>query len=147
VTVIRPILYAEDDENDAFIFARACREAEISNALVIVADGNAAIEYLAGKGQYASREKYPLPCLILLDLKMPGQSGLEVLKWIRTQPSVCTIPVLMLTSSSQAGDIHRSYIHGANGFLAKPSKMDDVVIMAKGIRDYWLRLNLGSGGE
>jgi CheY-like chemotaxis protein len=143
-----PILYAEDDENDASLFKRAFKEAEIRHPLLIVPDGNAAVEYLAGKGSYMNREKYPLPCLILLDLKMPGKSGLEVLKWIRARPSsVSTVPVLMLTSSSQDGGVHRSYLQGANGYLVKPTKMDDVLVMARAIKDYWLILNLHSSIE
>jgi CheY-like chemotaxis protein len=142
-----PILYAEDDDNDAFLFNRAFQEAEIRNPLLIVPDGNTAIEYLTGKGSYTNREKYPLPCLILLDLKMPGKSGLEVLKWVRSHPSVSTIPVLMLTSSSQDGDVHRSYLQGANGYLVKPNKMDDVLTMARAIKGYWLNLNLHSSME
>ena len=110
-----PILYAEDDENDAFLANHAFEKAGILNPLVVVSDGKAAIEYLAGTAQYANRTEYPLPCLVLLDLKMPGVSGLEVLKWIRSQRSVCTLPVLMLTSSNQDGDVHRAYILGANG--------------------------------
>jgi len=140
-----PILYAEDDKNDAFLANRAFKRAEILNPLVVVSDGKAAIEYLAGTGQYANRAEYPLPCLVLLDLKLPRVSGLEVLKWIRSQPSVCTVPVLMLTSSNQDGDIHRTYILGANGYLIKPSKTDEMLVMAKGIRDFWLILNRNTG--
>ncbi len=140
----QPILYAEDDENDAFLFKRAFKEAGIRNPLLIVPDGNTAIDYLAGKGAYTNRAKYPLPCLILIDLKMPGKSGLEVLKWIRTRPSVSIVPVLMLTSSNQDGDVHRSYLQGANGYLVKPNKEDDVLVMAKAIKAYWLNLNLHS---
>jgi len=136
-----PILYAEDDENDALLANYAFEKAEILNPLVVVSDGKAAIEYLAGTGQYANRTEYPLPCLILLDLKLPRVSGLEVLKWIRSQPSVCTLPVLILTSSNQDGDVHRAYILGANGYLMKPSKTDEMLVMAKGIRDFWLILN------
>jgi CheY-like chemotaxis protein len=143
----RPIVYAEDDENDAILFKRAFKEAQIHNPLLVFADGNTLIEYLAGKGSYGNREKYPLPCLILLDLKMPGKSGLEALKWIRARPSVSTLPVLMLTSSSQDGDVHRSYLQGANGYLVKPNKMDDVLAMARAIKDYWLNLNLRSAIE
>ena len=136
-----PILYAEDDGNDALLANYAFEKAQILNPLVVVPDGKAAIEYLAGTGQYANRTEYPLPCLILLDLKLPRVSGLEVLKWIRSQPSVCTLPVLILTSSNQDGDVHRAYILGANGYLMKPSKTDEMLVMAKGIRDFWLILN------
>lgn len=78
-----PILYAEDDENDALLANYAFEKAEIVNSLVVVPDGKAAIEYLAGTGKYANRTEYPLPCMVLLDIKMPHISGLEVLKWIR----------------------------------------------------------------
>ncbi len=144
-----PILYAEDDENDAFLTKLAFAQAKISNPLIIVPDGDAALAYLAGTGQYASRDEYPLPCLVLLDVKMPRKSGLDVLKWIRTQPSICTLTVLMLTSSNQDGDIHRAYILGANGYLEKPNKPDEMLAMAKGIKDFWLTLNRNapSGGH
>lgn len=141
----RPILYAEDDENDAVLTNYAFEKAEILNPLVVVADGKTAIEYLAGTGQYSNRTKYPLPCLVLLDLKLPRASGMEVLEWIRSQPTVCTLPVLMLTSSNQDSDIHRAYILGANGYLIKPSKTDEMLMMAKGIRDFWLILNRNPG--
>src|ERR1051325_8213953 len=128
-----PILYAEDDENDAVLTNYAFEKAQILNPLVVVADGKTAIEYLAGTGQYANHTQYPLPCLVLLDLKMPRICGLDVLKWIRMQPSVCTLPVLILTSSNQDSDIHRAYILGANGYLIKPSKTDELLMMVKGI--------------
>jgi len=141
------ILYAEDDENDAFLVERAFNQAQVPNALVIVPDGNTAIQYLAGTGKYADREKHPIPCLVLLDLKMVGKSGLEVLKWIRTHPTVCTLPVLMLTSSNLDGDVHRAYLMGANGYLVKPNTPDEMLIMAKGIKDYWLLLNRNTGSD
>ncbi len=140
-----PILYAEDDENDAFLANLAFKKAEILNPLVVISDGKAAIDYLAGTGQYANRTEYPLPCLVLLDLKMPRVSGLEVLKWIRGQPSFCTMPVLMITSSNLDGDVHRAYLLGANGYLIKPSKTDEMLVVAKGIRDFWLILNRNTG--
>jgi CheY-like chemotaxis protein len=137
-----PVLYAEDDENDAFLIKRAFRQAEVTNPLVIVSDGNAAIEYLSGKGNYAQREEHPLSCLVLLDLKMPGKSGLEVLEWKLNQPSLSTLPTLMLTSSSQERDIRQAYLLGANGYLLKPSTPDGMVLLAKAIKDYWLSANL-----
>lgn len=140
-----PILYAEDDENDAFLANHAFKKAEVLNPLVVVSDGKAAIEYLAGTGQYANRTEYPLPCLVLLDMKLSRVSGLEVLKWIRSQGSVRTVPVLMLTSSNQDDDVHRAYILGANGYLIKPSKAGEMLVMAKGIRDFWLMLNRNIG--
>jgi CheY-like chemotaxis protein len=140
------ILFAEDDENDAFLIQRAWAQAGIPHRLIIVEDGKAAIDYFAGNGAYADRAKYPLPCLVLLDLNMPGTSGIEVLKWIRTKPTTVALPVVMLTSSNHEADVHRSYVQGANGYLVKPSRLEDMVTMAKGIRDYWLVLNRGATG-
>ncbi len=141
------ILYAEDDENDAFFLQRAFQQAEIQQRLVIVEDGKAVLEYLEGKGRYQDRTEYPLPGLVFLDLNMPGLSGIEVLKWIRSTPSVCTVPVVVLSSSNQDRDIHRAYAQGANGYLVKPGKLEEFAVMAKSIKDYWLTQNRASSGE
>jgi CheY-like chemotaxis protein len=140
-----PVLYAEDDENDSFLLNRAFGQAEIINPLVIVSDGNAAIDYLAGNGAHAQRETHPFPCLVLLDLKMPGKSGLDVLEWLQNQPSISTLPILMLTSSSQEKDVRRAYQLGANGYLLKPSTPDGMLSLAKAIKDFWLSKNLYIG--
>jgi CheY-like chemotaxis protein len=133
------ILYAEDDENDAFLVQHAFAKAEIANPLVIVNSGQAAMEYLSSVG--ADPASNPLPCLVLLDLNMPGRSGLEVLKWVRTTPGLSTLVVVMLTSSNQEADIHRAYLQGANGYLVKPSKIDELVSMVKAVKDFWLLQN------
>jgi CheY-like chemotaxis protein len=142
-----PVLYAEDDENDSFLLNRAFKQAEIINPLVIVSDGNAVIEYLTGNGSYAQREAHPFPCLVLLDLKMPGKSGLEVLDWIQKQPAISTLPILMLTSSSQEKDVRKAYLLGANGYLLKPSTPDGMESLARAIKDFWLSKNLYVGPE
>ena len=135
------ILYAEDDDNDALLVQIAFQRAAVPNPIVVVQNGREAIDYLAGTGRYSERADEALPCLLLLDLKMPGVSGLEVLKWIRTTPSISTLLVLMLTSSNQEADIHRAYLLGANGYLVKPSKIEDIITMAKAVKDYWLVQN------
>jgi CheY-like chemotaxis protein len=135
------VLYAEDDENDVFFLRHAFEQVGITQRLVVVEEGKSAIEYLEGKGPYADRAEHPLPCLVLLDLNMPGLSGIEVLKWIRTTPRVCTLPVVVLTSSNQDTDIHRAYVQGANGYLVKPNKLSDFDTLAKAIKDFWLSLN------
>ena len=112
-----------------------------ANNPVDAARAAAAIDYLAGAGPYANREEHPMPCLVLLDLNMPGKSGLDVLKWIRTQPRISTLPIVVITSSNQDSDIHRAYLLGANGYLIKPGKPDELLVMVKGIRDYWLAQN------
>src|SRR4051812_28573679 len=93
------ILLAEDDPNDVLLIQRAFQKAGLRIALEVVADGEQAIEYLSGRGIYSNREKYPLPFLLLLDLKMPGIDGFEVLQWIRGQPSLKRLLVVVLTSS------------------------------------------------
>jgi CheY-like chemotaxis protein len=137
----RPILYAEDEENDAFFLRRAFEKATVSHPLVVVSDGQEAIDYFSGGGRYVNRSEHPLPCLLLLDLNMPRKTGLEVLQWIRREPPIRTLPVIVLTSSLQDSDIHRAYIHGANAYLAKPSQPDDLVAVAHTVRDFWLNLN------
>jgi CheY-like chemotaxis protein len=132
------ILYAEDDESDAFLVQHAFKKVGIDQQLLILPNGRRVIDYLAGTEQYADRQEHPLPCLLLLDMNMPGVSGLDVLKWVRSSRAVSTIPVVMLTSSNQQQDIHRAYQQGANGYLVKPGSLEAIVAMARSIKDYWL---------
>src|SRR6185503_10901677 len=97
-------------------FTKAC----VTNPLQIVNDGAAAIRYLSGTGEFEDRKRFPLPCLLLLDLNLPRRSGLEILKWVREQPRLQSVPVVLLTSSSHSRDIHSAYTLGANGYLVKP---------------------------
>lgn len=138
------ILYAEDEETDAFFVRRAFSQAGISQRLVVVPNGREAIDYLSGKDGYADRTRHPLPCLVLLDLNMPGLSGLDVLQWIRTTPSICTLIVIVLTSSNQDADVFRAYQQGANGYLVKPADIDSILKMARAIKDYWFTHNRAS---
>src|SRR5687767_8914254 len=98
---LRPVLYAEDEDNDAFLMHRAFAKAGVANPLKIVPDGAAAIRYLSGTGEFRDRTQHPSPCLLLLDLNLPRQSGLEVLQWARAQPPLQGLPIVMLTSSKQ----------------------------------------------
>jgi CheY-like chemotaxis protein len=137
----RPVLYVEDDENDAFFMERAFQLAEIGNLLRTVKSGQLAIDYLSGIGKFEGPEKRLSPSLVLLDLKMPLLSGLDVLDWIRSTPSTNTLPVIMFTSSNQNKDIHESYLRGANGFLIKPGKPAELLTVVTGIKGYWLAHN------
>lgn len=137
----RPILYAEDDENDVFFMQRAFKQAGVVNPLRTVPDGKHVIDYLEGREPYANRLENPMPCLILLDLSMPGKSGMDVLKWVRSQPFTSALPVIVLTSSNQESDIQRAYVLGANGYLIKPGRPDELQLMVKGVSDYWLSHN------
>ena len=135
------VLYVEDEEDDIFLVDHAFKQAGIPNALIAVPDGEVALEYLAGAGKYADRSEHPLPILLLLDINMPLVSGLDVLKWVRGQPSLRTLPTLVLSSSSQTSDIRSAYELGANGYLVKPSALEKLVSMVIAIRDYWLVQN------
>jgi CheY-like chemotaxis protein len=136
-----PILYAEDDENDVFLMQRAFKLAPIPNPLLVMEDGREAIAYMSAQGAYGDRQRHPLPCLVLLDLKMPGHSGFDVLKWLRNQPGTATMPVIVLTSSSQDSDVHRAYLLGANAYLIKPGKPEELLAVVRSIRDFWLMHN------
>ncbi|HMJ66739.1 MAG TPA: response regulator [Candidatus Binatia bacterium] len=132
------ILIAEDNENDIFMLRRAFTQLEIDSPILIVSDGEQAISYLHGDGKYSSRAEYPLPDLLLLDLKMPRTNGFEVLQWIRGNPSLASLRVVVLTTSEQIRDINRAYQLGANSFLVKPVHFDDFRNTLKAIYDYWL---------
>ena len=135
------ILLVEDDINDALLLRRAFAKAAIENTIVQLDDGDAAVAYLSGTGEYADRDRYPLPCLMLLDLKLPRRSGLEVLEWMQAQPGLKRIPVVVLTSSQQAKDINCAYDLGANSYLVKPVGFDTLLEMARALNLYWLSFN------
>src|SRR5687768_8317925 len=123
-----PILYAEDDENDGFLLRRAFTKAGISNPLEVVTDGQEAIEYLGGA---AASPKRHVPNLVLLDLKMPFKTGFEVLEWLRRDPALRTVPVIILTSSTQDTDVHKAYTLGANAYLVKPPQPEQLLDMVE----------------
>ena len=135
------ILLVEDDQNDVFFLQYAFQEVGIANPLQVVADGQQAIDYLSGVGAYAERERFPFPCLVLLDLKLPVKMGLDVLGWIRTQPQLQNLLVLVLTSSSNVRDVDEAYRLGARAFLVKPVSTDKRIEMARSIKQFWLEIN------
>src|SRR6266566_3274226 len=103
------ILIVEDREDDILLIQKAFQRAKIATARQIVRDGEEAIAYLSGSGKYSQRNEYPLPWLVLLDLKMPRVDGFEVLKWIRSQPELNRLVVVVLTSSDQIKDVNQAY--------------------------------------
>jgi len=135
------LLLVEDDPNDVMLFRRAKDKSNLVNPLQVVEDGEAAIAYLSGQGTYADRNRYPLPALVLLDLKLPRKSGLEVLAWLRQQPGLQRLPVVVLTSSRESLDVGRAYDLGANSYLVKPVAFDSLLEMVKALGLYWLILN------
>src|SRR6478672_7723674 len=130
----RIILHVEDEQNDVLLIARAFRKAETSAQIQVVNDGEQAVNYLNG----SSPQQAPVPSLVLLDLKLPRKSGLEVLEWIRSQPGLKRIPVVMLTSSRQPIDINRAYDLGVNAYLVKPVNFDELVGMLKSLDSFWM---------
>lgn len=136
------ILLAEDDPNDVFLMQRAFKKAEFSSILHVVPNGEQAIAYLSGHQEFGDRLIFPIPALILLDLKMPRRSGLEVLTWIRKQDSsIRRIPVVMLTSSKQNSDVNQAYDLGANSYLVKPVTFEKLLEQVLALGHFWLKLS------
>ena len=114
------ILLVEDNEDDVFIMERAMRKLPHPSAMQVAVNGRDALNYLQGVDQYADRAAHPLPSLIFLDLKLPFVHGFEVLKWIHQQTSLAHVPVVILSSSSEARDLEKARELGAKDFLVKP---------------------------
>ena len=135
------ILLVEDDEADILLLRRAFRNAHIANPLIEVRDGQAAIQYLSGEGDYADRTRYPIPFLILLDLRLPKLSGFEVIAWMRDQPQLANLIVVVLTASDHVPDVTKARDLGANSYLVKPGNFEELVQMVKRIKGRWLLLD------
>jgi CheY-like chemotaxis protein len=135
------ILLVEDNPSDILLIQRAFRKVGITNPLQIVNDGDAAVLYLSGEEPYSDRYLYPLPVLILLDLKLPRRSGDEVLMWLRQQPGLKRLPVVVLTASRQSIDINRLYDLGVNAYMVKPVAFDDLVEIVNILNRHWISLN------
>ena len=135
------ILLVEDREDDILLIRKAFQKGGINNPLLVVRDGEEAMSYLSGEGKFSNRAEYPLPDLILLDLKMPRIDGFEVLRWIRRQPGFASIRIVVLTSSDAIPDVNQAYALGANSFMVKPLDFQNVVEMSKILRTYWLDMD------
>jgi CheY-like chemotaxis protein len=134
------ILLVEDDEADVFIMKKALKQAGILNALQVVTDGQMALDYLDGEGIYSDRVEFPLPFILFLDLKLPYVHGFEVLSWIRAQPSLNSIIVIVLTGSDQEKDQQRAYALGARSYLIKPPTAEKLLAIFESLKSYWLSL-------
>lgn len=135
------VLHVEDNLGDKELLEHASQAAQIRWNLQWVEDGQAAVDYLCGCGPYADREKFPLPGLVLLDLKMPRKNGFEVLEWLRQKAHFKCIPVVIFTASDSAKDARRALELGANSFLVKPTSYRDLIEYARGVYQYWFELN------
>jgi CheY-like chemotaxis protein len=138
------ILLVEDNHMDVVLTLDAFNEAKLKNTINVARNGEEAINYLFGRNKYADRTLFPLPDLILLDLKMPGIDGFEVLRQIKNTDILKRIPVIILTSSKEEGDRTLSYDIGANSYLLKPVSFDGFVDVVKKIGDYWFTLNINA---
>jgi len=136
------ILLVEDDENDALLFDLALKQTRILNPLQIVQDGEEALDYLKGKGKYSDRNTFPLPCLVILDLKLPKRTGFEVLQWLKIQDGLKRLPVVVLSSSGEMKDLERAYDLGANSYLVKPIEFDGLLDMVNTLSLYWFNKNI-----
>jgi CheY-like chemotaxis protein len=136
-----PILQVEDDEHDVFFLAHAFKQAEIANPIKVVYDGKEAIDYLSSTGDLPQRSRYPLPCLIILDLKLPRITGMEVLAWLRQESGLPPIPVIVFSSSAHRHDVQRAFALGANAFVSKPGSVAERVRFAKAVKEFWLHFN------
>jgi CheY-like chemotaxis protein len=132
------VLHIEDDPNDVELLRAATRRADVQFNVVTVEDGEDAMAYLNGAEPYSDRSQHPFPALILLDLKMPRATGLDILKWIREHPECGNVPVLVLSGSELHEDIRRAYETGANSYLIKPLGFEELVALVKDVDDVWL---------
>jgi DNA-binding response OmpR family regulator len=135
------ILLVEDNPRDVLLMKRAFRKANLTISLQVVEDGEAAVRYLSGVEPYRDRLRYPLPVLVLLDLKLPRKSGAEVLAWVRQQPELKRLPIVILTSSKEYVDVNNVYDLGGNAYMVKPIAFDNLVDIVKTLNRHWIIFN------
>jgi CheY-like chemotaxis protein len=132
------ILLVEDEESDVEIFMMAAKEVRLANPVQVVKDGQQAMDYFGGTGKYANRDRFPLPALVLLDLKLPYRMGMVVLHWLRTQSKFRSTIVIVFTASENASDISKAYEEGANAYLVKPSTVEGLGYLIRNVKNFWL---------
>jgi CheY-like chemotaxis protein len=138
-STVPTVLHLDDDPNDAELFRAAVVKAGARFVVHSTDDSDEAMAYLTGKGPYAVRSRYPMPALLLLDLKMPRSTGLEILEWIRAQPELARLPVVVLSGSEMKEDMTKARSFGADSYLVKPLGFDNLVKLAEQIERNWLR--------
>ena len=136
------ILLVEDNRMDVELTLDAFKEARLLNTIYVSPNGQDALNYLFGRGKYADRITYPMPNLVLLDLKLPGIDGFEVLRQVKSAPILKRLPVVILTSSKEEGDRALTYDIGANSYIVKPVSFDGFLDVIKQIEGYWISLNV-----
>ena len=135
------IVIVEDNPDDEALMLRAFKQHKLTNEIVVLRDGVEAIEYLLGMGAYAGRDTTQMPQVVLLDLKLPKLNGLDVLKRLRADPRTKIVPIVVLTTSKEEGDMVASYNLGANSYVVKPVDFTKFVESVKQLGLYWLLLN------
>jgi CheY-like chemotaxis protein len=135
------VLIVEDNEDDRILLSRAFKFAGIDNPVQVVEDGQEAVDYLRGGGKYSDRTVFPLPDVVLMDIKLPRLSGFEVLQSVRCVHELKGLIIIVITSSNQPSDIYRAYDSGANAYMIKPGNFADLLTFAKAFKAYWLQLN------
>lgn len=138
----KTILLVEDSDDDVFLVTRAFKSVGLITPMVRTSDGQDAIDYLSGQGRYCDRVRFPFPSLVLLDVKMPFVSGLEVLAWIRQQNAFAGLPAIMFTTSNQESDVKRAYAAGANAYIVKPAHFEECTRLAGLIKQFWVEANI-----
>ncbi len=129
------ILVVEDDPNDVFFLKRALRKVQVGQRLKVVRDGETAIHYLAGSGPFSDRRRHPLPCMVLLDFKLPKASGLDVLRWLRSRRELADLPVFMISSSGEQSDRSAAQRAGVDAYRVKTVSIEDLIRVAREIRE------------
>jgi CheY-like chemotaxis protein len=135
------ILLAEDRDDDVVLIRKSFEKALVPHTFFVVKNGEETISYLAGEGRFSNRAEFPLPDLLLLDLKMPGMDGFDVLRWIKSQPQLSSLRIVVLTSSDSIYDVNLAYNLGANSFMVKPFEFENTLELARLITHYWLKKN------
>jgi CheY-like chemotaxis protein len=136
------VLVVDDNPDDVLLIQKGFERADFHNKLVNLNDGEEALRYLKGVGSYADRNAYPIPALILLDIKMPKVDGFTVLQWIRQKPEWQCLPVIILSTSFYGPEIIRAYELGANSFLTKPADFNEYMAAIRNLARYWLEDNV-----
>jgi len=138
MSVNRTILVADDDQNDVFFLRRAFQKSGLEHSVVHVSDGQEAIDYLRGDAGYSDRARFPIPALLLLDLKMPKVDGFDVLHWLKERSDLKELPVVVLSSSSREDDIQRARSLGADDYRVKPADFEQLLLLAQDVSSRWL---------
>lgn len=137
----KTILLVEDNADDEALTLRALNKSKVANKIIIARDGAEALDYLFCMGNYADRDPFDLPQVILLDLKLPKVDGLEVLRRVRSDPRTRMLPVVVLTSSKEEQDLVNAYSSGANSYVRKPVDFNQFVTAIGQLGLYWLVIN------